>query len=209
MMSLLVFLVLLFGLFGVISSQYIIQYREAYALWINEIVYSNTDNNPGSERKTLCSKLESYSREICELTDMILLIFILISITFLIIVYTIEKNLPLMIYNSFDYNILIASRILTFMLFSSLILILYFLKINIIHPYEKTSAIDEKLFSVWYKHKCHRHKQKDFQDKLEPRRLYEILAEKIENEELKDVLREDILLVKPLFRIRRKIVSNP
>ena len=86
------------------------------------------------------------------------------------------------------------------MLFSSLILILYFLKINIIFPSRKTSAIDEKLFSVWYKYKCHRNKQKELQkDKLEPRRLYEILAEKIENGELKDASKEDILLITPLF----------
>lgn len=208
MMSLLVFLVLLFGLFGVISSQYIIQYREAYALWIKEIVYSNSENDLGCEKKALCSKVESYSREICELTDMILLIFILISATFLIIVYTIEKNMPLINPNTVDYNILIASRVLTFMLFSSLILILYFLKINIVFPSGKTSAIDEKLFSVWYKYKCYRNKQKEFQDKLEPRRLYEILAEKIENGELKDASQDDILLIEPLFR-SKKIASNP
>ncbi|CAG0950845.1 MAG: hypothetical protein MPEBLZ_02420 [Candidatus Methanoperedens nitroreducens] len=208
MMSLLVFLVLLFGLFGVISSQYIIQYREAYALWIKEIVYSDPENNSDTDKKALCSKVESYSREICELTDMILLIFILISATFLIIVYTIEKNMPLINPNTIDYNILIASRVLTFMLFSSLILILYFLKINIIFPSGKTSAIDEKLFSVWYKYKCYRNKQKEFLDKLEPRRLYEILAEKIENGELKDASQDDILLIEPLFR-SKKISSNP
>lgn len=103
MMNLLVFLVLLFGLFGVISAQYIMQYREAYALWINEIVYANPEEYSDSYKiRTLCSKLESYSREICELTDLIQLIFALMSLTFLIIVYTIEKNLPLI-----DSNIVI------------------------------------------------------------------------------------------------------
>lgn len=71
MMSLLVFLVLLFGLFGVMSGQYIMQYREAYALWINMIVYGGKEefSTCDKEKRKLCSKLESYSREICELTD--------------------------------------------------------------------------------------------------------------------------------------------
>ncbi len=68
---------------------------------------------------------------------------------------------------------------------------------------------DEKLFSVWYKYRCHRNKQKEFQDKLEPRRLYEILAEKIENGELKEASQDEILLITPLFRTNKKIASNP
>ena len=79
MMELLVFLVLLFGLFGVISAQYLIQYREAYALWIKEIVYANSDE-PLEKKRELCSRLESYSRETCGLADFIFLVFIMICI---------------------------------------------------------------------------------------------------------------------------------
>ena len=75
MMELLVFLVLLFGLFGVISAQYIMQYREAYALWIKEIVYSDHMESNKNNRKELCSRLESYSRETCELADFIFIVY--------------------------------------------------------------------------------------------------------------------------------------
>jgi len=39
MMSLFIFMVLLLGLLGGFASQYMMQYREAYNLWINHIVY--------------------------------------------------------------------------------------------------------------------------------------------------------------------------
>ncbi|MDO9098950.1 MAG: hypothetical protein Q7U60_12625, partial [Candidatus Methanoperedens sp.] len=104
MMELLVFLVLLFGLFGVISAQYIIQYREAYALWIKEIVYVNKESN----KKELCSRLESYSRETCELADFIFVIFLMICITILIILYIMKKNIPLTA-ESTSLNVVYAS----------------------------------------------------------------------------------------------------
>src|SRR5574341_18648 len=156
MIRLLVFLVLLFGLFGVISAQYIMQYREAYALWIKMIVYGEKEEYSDCRKKReICSKLESYSREICGLADMLLLIFILMSITFFIIVYTIQKNIPLVMNSAYDSNIIYALRILTFMLFISLLLITFLLKINLISPSSKTSAIDDKIFEVWYEFKCH------------------------------------------------------
>lgn len=201
MMDLLVFLVLLFGLFGVISGQYIIQYREAYALWINTIVYDGkeeySDCNKG--KRQLCSKLESYSRELCALTDMIQLIFILLSAVFLIIVYTIEKTIPLIIGNPNELNIIHATRILTFFLFCSLFIILYFLKINLLLPVSKTSAIDEKIFEVWYELKCDSCKKVEYRNKLEPNRLYERLAEKIDAGEIKPS-QEELTLLAPLLR---------
>lgn len=201
MIRLLVFLVLLFGLFGVVSSQYIIQYREAYALWINMIAYSGKDEYPDcSKKREICSKLESYSREICELADMLLLIFGLMCITFLMVIYIIQENIPLV--NGYDLNILYASRVLTFILFGSLILIFHLLKINLVFSTSKTSAIDEKIFSVWYILKCHNCKEREFRDKLEPNRLYETYAEKIDNEEIEGSREERNLLEKLL---RKKV----
>ena len=197
MMELLVFLVLLFGLFGVISAQYIIQYREAYALWIKEIVYAG-HNESRDYKRDLCSKLESLSRETCGLADFIFLVFLMICVTILIILYTMKKNMPLII-STADANIVYASGLLTLMLFAALPVILHYIKIDIIAS-SRTSSIDEKIFEVWYKNKCLYCKQEDFCEKLEPRRLYEILAEKIESGALKDASPEDIDLIKPLFR---------
>ncbi len=200
MIRLLVFLVLLFGLFGVISAQYIMQYREAYALWIKMIVYGEKEEYSDCRKKReICSKLESYSREICGLADMLLLIFILMSITFFIIVYTIQKNIPLVMNSAYDSNIIYALRILTFMLFISLLLITFLLKINLISPSSKTSAIDDKIFEVWYEFKCHNCKQNQYLDKLKPSRLYETYAEKIENGEIEGS-QEELLTLKKFLR---------
>lgn len=114
MIRLLIFFVLLFGLFGVISAQYITQYREAYALWINKIVYGGKD-----EYKT------------CK----------------------------------------------------------------------------EKIFSVWYELKCHNCKEKQYQDKLEPNRLYETYAEKIDNGEINSSLEERNLL-KTLLKKEANLAWN-
>ncbi len=196
MIRLLVFLVLLFGLFGVISSQYIAQYREAYALWINAIVYGGKEEyKTCKEKREICSKLESYSREICELADMLLLIFVIMCIAFLLVIYTIQENIPLLKNSNLtsDLNIIYALRLLTFILFGSLFLIFYLLKINLIYSTSKTSAIDEKIFSVWYELKCH-YCKKMYKDKLQPNRLYEMYAEKINNGEIKSSQEERDLL---------------
>ncbi|VVB90198.1 Uncharacterised protein [uncultured archaeon] len=200
MIRLLVFLMLLFGLFGVISSQYIVQYREAYALWINSIVYGGNEEKPTcKEKREICSKLESYSREICELANMLLLIFILLCITFLIVIYTIQENILLLNSNSTsDLNIFYGLRFLVFILFVSLFLIFYLLKINLIYSTSKTSAIDEKIFSVWYELKCHDCKKNPYHDKLEPSRLYETYAEKIDSGEINSSQEERDLLKKLL-----------
>jgi hypothetical protein len=206
MMELLVFLVLLFGLFGVISAQYIIQYREAYAVWIKEIVYAGHNESRDNKRE-LCSKLESLSRETCGLADFIFLVFLMICVTILIILYTMKKNIPL-ITSTADANIVYASGLLTLMLFAALPVILHYIKIDIITS-SRTSSIDEKIFEVWFKNKCLHCKQEDFRDKLEPRRLYEILAEKIEGGALKEASSEDIDLIKPLFRNRDALKPHP
>ena len=197
MMSVLVFLVLIFGLFGVISAQYIMQYREAYYFWIKEIVYNKNEGVNFNEKKEICSKIESYSREICELANMILLLFFLISITFFVVVFTIEINKSLMEANTIALNLLYATEILAFILYISLFVIMDFLKIGLINNKSKTSAIDEKLFKVWFKFKCHDCKQEEYSKYLEPRRLYEIVAEKLDNDEI-EVSNELFNLVEPL-----------
>lgn len=206
MMELLVFLVLLFGLFGVISAQYLIQYREAYALWIKEIVYANQDELPDKKRE-LCSRLESYSRETCGLADFIFLVFMMICFTIVLILYTMKKNIPLMT-DPIEINTAYASGALTLLLFAALPVILRYLKIDMIAS-SRTSSIDEKIFEVWYAIRCPHCKQDYFRSKLEPRRLYEILAERIERGDLKDATTEDIDLIRPLFRNRDALKSHP
>jgi len=120
-------------------------------------------------------------------------------ITFLTIVYTIERNIPFLLASPSELNIIYASRFLTFLLFGSLLIILYLLKINIILPVSKSSAIDEKLFNVWYELKCNSCKQDTYIEKLEPSRLYEILAEKIDCGEIKPSKKE-LNLVARLLR---------
>lgn len=178
MMSLFVFLVLLFGLLGVFLSQYLMQYREAYAIWIKEIVYpvEYPENNPEKIRE-ICSKMESYSREICGLTDIILVLVSSICFTFIVILYTIRINIPLLTTPSPELNVLLSARVLTFVFFILVFIVLYYSKINIIFT-SKSSAIDEKIYCVWDKYKCHSSKNIRFHDKKQPARLYEILAEK-------------------------------
>jgi len=73
----------------------------------------------------------------------------------------------------------------------------------------RTSSIDEKIFEVWYAIRCPHCKQDYFRSKLEPRRLYEILAERIERGDLKEATTEDIDLIRPLFRNRDALKPHP
>nr|WP_321497092.1 hypothetical protein [uncultured Methanolobus sp.] len=194
MLSLFIFFVLLFGLLGIFVSQYIAQYREAYAFWIEYVVYGKADDVSGCKQKAnICSKLESYSREICELSHMIIIIFSGIAVVFLSLTYMITVNIPFIADEStifyefmglayfssnYEINVLLAARILAFMLFAGLSFVLMQSNINIINI-SQTSAIDEKIFDVWEKLDCEGCKKK--KDELEPRRLYEIWAEKVNN----------------------------
>lgn len=182
-MSVLVFLVLIFGLFGVFSAQYIIQYREAYNIWTKQIPFKNSIYLDRPKKNELCSMIESYSREICELSNMIILLFTLVCITVLTILYTIEINIP-HIKDVQQLNIIRASEFLTFLLLISLFLILHLMKISLWSPKSMTSAIDEKIFDVWYKLECHECKHEDYKKNKEPNRLYEITAEKLDNNEI-------------------------
>ncbi|NPE27927.1 hypothetical protein HNV12_08125 [Methanococcoides sp. SA1] len=157
MMSLFVFLVLLFGVLGIFVSQYMVNYREAYALWINECVYINDENKESCKhRKMICSKIESYSREICGLARIIHFLAIVIAIMGVIIIYVIEENISLLT-DAADLNIIQTAQIFTLGLMIILVFTLYFANINLLTP-TKTSAIDDKLFEIWHKHHCFENK---------------------------------------------------
>lgn len=183
MMRILVFLVLLMGIFGVFLAQYLGQYREAYRLWVSYVVYDKNIQEDCKSKKDICSQIESYSRELCGLTNIISILFYAICFTFLLVLIVIRLNMPVPIESKSEYNIYVASGILTCVSFIGLPLVLHYSNIDIKTPM-KTSRIDEDLFAVWHKLKCHECKQKDFKEKLEPYRLYEIWAEKINNREL-------------------------
>ena len=59
MMTLLVFEVILFGLFGMLLGQFLGQSREAYAIWIREIVY--TSENVSTKEETNNKSKENYA----------------------------------------------------------------------------------------------------------------------------------------------------
>lgn len=197
MMTLFVFYVLIFGLFGVVANQYMLQYREAYGLWIREIVYNDHQEYNINEKREICSKVESLSREICTLANMVFLVIVMLCFIFLIIIYTITENLPLTT-DKKEINILYASLLLSIMILVAFPIILYLLKLNLFNKSE-TSTIDEKLFDLWYKIKCPRSKRDGYRYKTEPRQLYEILAEKIDNGDIK-ASEEESRIVKGLLR---------
>ncbi|NJD52392.1 MAG: hypothetical protein FIB07_05930 [Candidatus Methanoperedens sp.] len=186
MMTLLVFEVILFGLFGMLLGQFIGQSREAYAIWIREIVYppgvvstgEEADKNNEARRK-LCSNLESLSREICSLSDLICIVAGLIVLTFIIIFITVIFTYD-SIKESSDRSFILASVILATILVIILPIILTKLNIDLINP-KKSSQIDEKIFEVWHANKCHKHKHEEYRTKLQPIQLYEIMAERIKN----------------------------
>lgn len=193
MMRLFVFYGLIFALFGIYISQYLTLCREAYKLWLQEIVY-NRHIKDGSEKPELFSKIESLAKELCRLSDAICFLFRVFCITFYITASaTIWKlnsidintsnettnmtSLGLLqsALNNSEYMILATSLILSTILFASMPKFLSYVRINIMHP-DRTSKIDEKLFYVWYKYRCFEHKQSPYRLKLQPIRLYQILA---------------------------------
>lgn len=195
MMEILVFLVVTFGLLSVFITQYISQCREIYLLWIEEIVFkgfnikhtigdnykgdnSKEDNVPTSERCSLenihlCSRVESYSREICAYANIIeilvILIFVISIVAFIIIKITITDD------NRYTYY---GIGVLIFATVFAVVFLLCQARINVIMP-SHTSQIDKILFDIWCKSNCHSFKQEMFKKELRPARMYEILAEKI------------------------------
>ncbi|KAB2944225.1 MAG: hypothetical protein MPEBLZ_00952 [Candidatus Methanoperedens nitroreducens] len=141
MMTLLVFLVILFGLFGMIATQYISQYRTAYQIWTREKVF-NGKIKDSTEKLDLCSKIESYSRELCEINDLLGIVLFMLFSTLTIIIFTtyfifqfMDFNLQTMFTNhSTEDKItlikILASLVLTIMILIAIPLIFSYLKIN-------------------------------------------------------------------------------
>lgn len=176
MMTLLVFDVLLFGLFSVLLGQFIGQSREAYALWIKEFIYPDAVEKSTEDQRKLCISTESLSREICGLTDMIYVVAGLIIITFFVIFITVIWAYDT-ITLEFDRRATIASMVLAIMIVLALPYILSKVNISLLNP-SKSSQIDDKIFEVWRKNNCHGCKLDDYKKNLQPRQLYEILNQK-------------------------------
>ncbi len=202
MMTLLVFESILFGLFGVLLGQFIGQSREAYAIWIREIVYpANPGNNDETKRK-LCSNMESLSREICNLVELINIVTVLIGITFLVIFSTMIWTYDL-ITDPFERRIATASMVLASMIIIVLPYILIKLNINPINP-QISSTIDEKIFDVWHVNNCHKCKHEQYRNKLQPNHLYEILGEKIKKNEITPT-KEEIEIINLLTKDKKEV----
>ena len=212
MMTLLVFLVILFGLFGMIAGQYINQYRSAYQIWTKENIF-NGKTKDSIEKLDLCSKIESYSRELCEINDLLFIVLFMLISTLTIIIVTITLTFHIMDFNiqtlfsnqstENQINIvkILASLILTIMILIAIPLIFYYLKINVGKPSE-SSSIDKMLFEVWWNNKCHRCKDINNKKNKQPIRLYEILDENIKNGKIVDYTENEKELVKNLTKIK-------
>ncbi len=208
MMTLLVFLVILFGLFGMIATQYVNQYRVAYQLWTKEMIFNKTTNNE-NDKIDLCSKIESYSRELCEINDLLgIVLFMLISTLTIIMgtTYAIfqitDFKLQTLFTNPNTDNIKIfASLLLTIMIFLAIPIICYYLKINLGNP-SKSSSIDKMLFDLWWNNKCHRLKSETGKKNMQPIRLYQLLDEYIKNGKIIDYTEDEKELVKNLSKTK-------
>lgn len=202
MMTLLVFEVILFGLFGVLLGQFIGQSREAYAIWIREIVYPANQENDAETKRKLCSNMESLSREICNLVELIVIVAVLIGITFFVIFSTVLWTYDL-IEDPYESRIAIASTVLASLIIIILPFILIKLNINPINP-QISSPIDEKIFDVWHVNNCHKLKPEQYRKKLQPIHLYEILGEKIDKNEITPT-NEEIEIIKLLTKNKKNV----
>ncbi|MFZ3382462.1 MAG: hypothetical protein WA144_00920 [Candidatus Methanoperedens sp.] len=213
-MTLLVFLVILFGLFGMIATQYINQYRIAYQLWTKEKIFNITINNE-NDKIDFCSKIESYSRELCEINDLLGIVLFMLYATLTIIIGTTyvifqitDFHLKTFFTNlSVDSIKIFASLLLTIMVFLAIPIICHYLKINMWNP-SQSSSIDKMLFDLWWKNKCHRHKDKEGKKNMQPLRLYELLDENIKNGKITDYTEDEKELVKNLTKTK-EINNNP
>ena len=214
MMTLLVFLVIIFGLFGVISTQYIGQYREAYYYWVKEYVYNHEDHTENEKRK-ICSKVESFSREFCGINDLLIIIIFMLSFTLTIVIITAVLELY---YLDIDFSPLsqvlmsldvddklhlfkiIAVLTFSIMIFLSIPAIKHLLKMS------ESTSIDRKLFNLWWDCKCPRIKK--LNEKKQPFRLYQLLDENIQLNNISDYTPEEEKLVKGLSNIRN-VNNNP
>lgn len=199
---------LIFGLFLHYLSEFATIKRKINKLWIQEIIFDNdikaTSENikPVQEglrvlekpilNKELTkkfSKIECLSSEIDTLSDFISYLFILLMVSFIVLLIDYLFSLT----SNPDWNstssildsikhIALDKTLTTGVLIAALFFILpqmlkTSLEIDIINP-KKTNLLDMKLFDVWYKYRCFDYKQHRFNEKLEPKILYKLLAEK-------------------------------
>lgn len=197
MMTLLVFLSLIFTLLGLVVTQYINIYKDSYELWTLYCVYNKKETlEDGSEdeekKKIICSKVESLSRQVCEINDIlgavIRTLHYSITIIFLVIGINISQNI---VTNEIDIEIAqnIASLLLTYLTYLAVRFITKALKIE--KGYYKLDSIERKLFEVWWKLKCHREKLDGYKSKSKPSSLYKTFLKyvtegKITEKELTD-----------------------
>lgn len=224
MLTLLVFLSMSFGFFGIVNSQHTNAYKSAYELWVTHKVFARKDHHirdpkrchkrsnsgndvikkPGVCNKEVCSKVESLARQICRINDIYFIIlytfYCISAITFIAVAYDAETVTRVYSFGNLtstnlgSYQNLTengVSLLLTIVLTAS---VFYLSKLN--NFSKKSSSIDKKLFQVWWKHKCPRHKDEDLRINKEPKRLYEILAEEIGSENIKDAEEEEKNLIK-------------
>jgi len=219
MMELLVFLVMLFGLFGVITTQYINQYRSAYNLWVEHKVFNKNGKKPENIAK-IGSEIESYAREICEINDILCIIYCLLLLTQLSIIWAVKVKLEEFNFSIInlitdaasyfatlsnqgtltDFTLTIAAFTLTVATTIAVPQLFRMLKISLFQNStdSKKNAIEKKLFDVWWQYKCHREKHDGYIKEMQPRKLYEILAEEIKNGNIKDATKDEQELVSSL-----------
>lgn len=173
----------------------------------------NPDKNPYKPlkekteqcNKNICSTVESLSRQINRINDIYLInyvaLYLITTLTFVGVIWNLTTTYRV---HLVELNI---SNLNQSQDFTDNIIVLFLTIIMIFGVYymskfdnflEKSSSMDEKLFEVWWKYKCHRHKDKDFQGKKEPKRLYEKLAEDIYKGEVRDAYPDEELLVRDL-----------
>lgn len=184
------FLSVFFALLGIFIAKYIYIYREVYDLWIQEIVYHDFDGSDTSEYDSnhgrvyshgvdpkLCSRVESYAREVYAYTNIIRFLVFIIFIISLIAIYFAETNKT----SNTQY---LTVLIFTFLTIISVFSLLHYANINPISPNKR---IDKKLFDVWCKINSYPHERGLYLNDLQSARMYEILEEKINEYEIEEV----------------------
>jgi hypothetical protein len=199
-MDFIAFLSIAFGLFGIFVDKYISLRRDIYSLWTEEIVYKGYGvqddcgykQNEGEtcsleEANKIGSKVDVYARDIYSIIRIIrTLVYVIFFVTVIAILPTLvdlKNGLNFSYLNISQYN---SENVQNFNLLSGLLIlisiamisILYSVDIYIIVPHKHTET-EEKLFDIWCKYYCRCYKSKQYQKYLQPFRMFEILAEKI------------------------------
>ena len=195
MMIVFIFLAILISLFSVIAIQFLANYKDVYTLWIKEIVYNDYQyQKDRSNLADLCSKVESLTRQFHTLNNSIAIVLSLIFFSFIVVFSMIIIVFPLL--EQKEKIIILTASFLALSLFSVFPIIAYFFRVKIGGI---ISQSEKMLFDIWFKNNCHRCKSEKFKNRLQPRRLYEIYAHKIQMGEI--VPSSEITnLLEPLFK---------